>query len=111
MNRVNGISFSSSLLRKMRAVSFVTRLIEQGSVNSDGRRQMLIHGNRAHDEMAQLGVASKLNADWDFLRRLRDVGRAHATAGWRGNSTGCAKNRLSTSRMIFCDPAAGDATP
>lgn len=78
MNRVNEISFSYSLLRKMRAVSFITRLIEQGSVNGDGRRLMLIHATHADDEMAPLGVASKLNANWDFLRQLRNIGRAHA---------------------------------
>ncbi len=81
MNRVTEISFSPSLLRKIRAVSFVTRLIKPGSVTGDGRRQMLIHGTRADDEMARLGVARKLNADWDFLRRWRGIGRAHAD-GW-----------------------------
>jgi NTE family protein len=28
--------------------------------------------------MRDLGVSSKLNADWEFLTRLRDVGRERA---------------------------------
>jgi NTE family protein len=39
---------------------------------------MLIHSIRDDAEMAQLGVATKLNPDWDFLCRLRDAGRARA---------------------------------
>ncbi len=77
----------------MRAVSFMTRLIEQGSVNGDGRRQMLIHGTHADDEMAQLGVASKFNADWDFLRQLRDIGRADAD-GWLARNFGRLRPRI-----------------
>jgi NTE family protein len=32
LNRVNEISFNSSLMREMRAVAFVTRLIDEGQV-------------------------------------------------------------------------------
>ena len=39
---------------------------------------MLIHSIEAEDVMAGLGVSSKLNADWEFLTHLRDVGRARA---------------------------------
>ena len=30
MNRINEISFNSSLMREMRAIAFVTRLIDEG---------------------------------------------------------------------------------
>ncbi|HUN47257.1 MAG TPA: patatin-like phospholipase family protein [Stellaceae bacterium] len=80
MNRINEISFNSSLMREMRAISFVTRLIEDGKVNGDGLRHLLIHSISAEEEMGRLGVASKLNGDWEFLTHLRDIGRDHATA-------------------------------
>ena len=35
----------------------------------------------AEDVMRGLGVASKLNGDWNFLTHLRDLGRTHA-ASW-----------------------------
>jgi NTE family protein len=40
---------------------------------------MLVHSIRDDAAMAELGVATKLNPDWDFLCRLRGSGRAKAT--------------------------------
>jgi len=81
LNRIDEISFNSSLMREMRAIAFVTRLIDQGSVKEGTMKRMLIHSIAAEDFMQQLGVNSKLNADWDFLTHLRDAGRAKA-AEW-----------------------------
>jgi len=81
MNRINEISFNSSLMREMRAVAFVTRLIDEGQVAPGTMKRMLIHSIAADDFMQGLGVNSKLNADWEFLTHLRDVGRAEA-ARW-----------------------------
>ena len=78
MNRINEISFNSSLMREMRAISFVTRLIDEGKVISNDLRRLYIHGISAEDEMNKLGVASKLNGDWGFLTHLRDIGRTCA---------------------------------
>ncbi len=41
---------------------------------------MLIHAIAADDVMQRLGVASKFNADWDFLTRLHGTGRERAQA-------------------------------
>ncbi len=73
LNRINEISFNSSLMREMRAISFVTRLIESGHL--DEGKHVFIHGISDDSLMTGLGVASKLNADWDFLTHLRDAGR------------------------------------
>jgi len=78
LNRLNEVSFNSSLMREMRAIAFVTSLIERGKLSSDEAKQMLIHSVRADEEMVHHGVSSKLNCDWDFLTQLRDKGRAHA---------------------------------
>ena len=78
MNRINEVSFNSSLMREMRAIAFVTSLIERGKLDRTEFRQMLVHSIRSDDEMAELGVSSKLNCDWDFLTHLRDKGRRRA---------------------------------
>lgn len=78
LNRINEISFNSSLMREMRAISFVTSLIQDGKVAKGEMKEMLIHSIRADETMAGLGVSSKLNADWNFLCHLRDRGRAEA---------------------------------
>jgi len=74
-DRMNEISFNSSLMREMRAIEFVTRLIDEGALDGKKYHRMRIHSIRDDAEMSQLGVATKLNPDWDFLCRLRDAGR------------------------------------
>jgi NTE family protein len=78
INRINEISFNSSLLREMRAIAFVTSLIDEGKIKDDSLPHMLIHAIEADDVMQKLGPTSKLNADWSFLQRLRDIGRSRA---------------------------------
>ncbi|MEL6288136.1 MAG: patatin-like phospholipase family protein [Pseudomonadota bacterium] len=78
IDRVNEISFNSSLMREMRAIAFVTELIEKGQIVSRDLRQMLIHSIEAEDLMRDLSAASKLNPEWAMLVRLRDEGRAVA---------------------------------
>jgi NTE family protein len=78
LNRVNEISFNSSLLREMRAIRFVTRLIDDGTIVNGSLRRMRIHCVSADDVISQLSVASKLETDWDFLTSLRDTGRERA---------------------------------
>jgi NTE family protein len=80
LNRVSEISFNSSLMREMRAIAFVTDLIQQGKLARDEMKEMLIHSIRSDAAMCALGISSKYNADWDFLCTLRDNGRREADA-------------------------------
>ncbi len=79
LNRINEISFNSSLMREMRAIAFVTHLIDDGQLDDKKHRRMLIHSIQDEKFMNSLGVTSKMNSDWRFLKELRDVGRACAT--------------------------------
>jgi NTE family protein len=80
LNRVNEISFNSSLMREMRAVAFVAKLIDEGRVKQGEMHRVLIHAIGVDDVMRDLGVASKLNAEWGFLVHLRDIGRERTQA-------------------------------
>ena len=80
MNRINEISFNSSLLREMRAIAFVTKLIDSGADCNQTLKRMHIHAISADAVMQKLSVMSKLNADWEFLTHLRDDGREFASA-------------------------------
>jgi NTE family protein len=91
LNRIDEISFNSSLMREMRAVAFVTRLIDEGNVKDGSMKRMLIHSIAAEDFMQQLGVNSKMNADWEFLTHLRDAGRAKASQWLAANFQHLAK--------------------
>ena len=79
LNRVNEITFNSSLMREMRAIAFATKLIDQGDVSNDALRRMLIHSIETN-EMCDLGVESKLNPNWASLSRLRRIGQDTADA-------------------------------
>lgn len=84
MNRVNEISFNSSLMREMRAIAFVSKLIDDDWVKPEmkGRlSRVLMHAIRSDDVMSAFSVSSKFDTDWDFLTRLRDLGR-QATDLW-----------------------------
>ena len=78
LNRINEISFNSSLMREMRAIAFVTKMIDDGTIEDGKMKRMLIHAIEGQDFMRDLGVSSKMNADWEFLTHLRDVGRERA---------------------------------
>jgi len=77
INRINAISFNSSLMREMRAIAFVTKLIDDGKIVGNSMKRMLIHGIEAADVMAELS-AQQLNADWDNLTYLMGLGRERA---------------------------------
>ncbi len=85
MNRINEISFNSSLMREMRAINFVTDLIEADGVKNGSLKKMHIHGVSAEAEMSKLSVASKLCADWEFLTDLKEIGRKTAESWLAAN--------------------------
>ena len=85
MNRINEISFNSSLMREMRAIAFVTKLIDDGKILDNSMKRMLIHGIEAADVMTELGALNKLNAGWDNLTYLMKVGRVRADAWLQKN--------------------------
>ncbi len=74
MNRLNEISFNSSLMREMRAISFVTDLVDQGKLDSNQYKRINVHWIEAEQQMKGLGVSSKLNARMDFLLHLKEIG-------------------------------------
>lgn len=83
MNRINEISFNSSLLREFRAMAFVTKLIEEGWLKDEykGRlKQIFVHSIRADQALADMSVATKFSLEWSFLTALRDRGRVTAAA-------------------------------
>lgn len=107
MNRLNEISFNSSLLREFRAMAFVARLIEEDWLKDEykGRlKQMYVHSIRADKALADASVASKFSLDWSFLTRLRDRGRATAAA-WLEQHFASINHRSTVDlRAEFLDP-------
>lgn len=83
MNRVNEISFNSSLLRELRAIDFVHKLLDAGWVKDEYRdrlRNIRIHSIRSDVALAEFDVSSKFRTDWRFLTALKEQGRNIADA-------------------------------
>ena len=80
-NRLNEITFNSSLIKELRSVIFVQKLLDDGWIKDEFRdklKNVLIHSVRADNAMSDLSSASKMNSEWGFLTMLRDRGRALA---------------------------------
>lgn len=80
LDRINTLSWNSSLMREMRAIHFVTNLLDTNELNREKYPRVFIHSVDAEETLAKFSVSSKLNPDWDFLCYLRDLGRAKAEA-------------------------------
>jgi NTE family protein len=80
LDRINTLSFNSSLMREMRAINFVSRLIDGGFDDRGRLRRMLLHCVDAEEEMRKLDVSSKLNGSWEFLMYLFELGRQRGAA-------------------------------
>jgi NTE family protein len=74
------LSFNSSLMREMRAIKFVSDLIDCGDLDATRYLRMFIHTIDAEQELAGFDVSSKFNSDLDFLLHLFQLGRAKAAA-------------------------------
>ena len=74
IDRINTLSFNSSLMREMRIIDFVTSLIDDGHLDQEHYKRLLVHVVEAETEMRELSVSSKLNASWDFLMYLFELG-------------------------------------
>ena len=78
MDRINDISFNSSLLDEMRAVNFVSKLLKKEMVPAEKFSDMRLHMINAGDVTMHLSSNSKFNTDWEFLQSLHDAGYEHA---------------------------------
>jgi NTE family protein len=82
MNRVNEITFNSSLLAEYRAIEFVSRLIDQGrlprGIGPGEYRRIKVHRIVLDGEGKAYTADTKLSTDYDFFEMLRDNGRRAA---------------------------------
>jgi NTE family protein len=80
-NRINEITFNSSLIKEVRAISYLKKLIEVGGFEDQMYQNALFHRINADVELEPLSVSSKLNTEWAFLKHLHDVG-FRTTEAW-----------------------------
>ena len=101
LNRVNEITFNSSLLKELRAIDFVRRLLDEGKLAPDDYRRLHVHVIEAQDQIMPLGASSKLNAEWAFLRHLFEIGREAAGVWIERCYEHLGKNSTIDTRAMF----------
>ncbi len=74
-NRINEISFNSSLLRELRAIRFVQRLLQNGTLGQGAMKHVLVHMISDDALMRELSVATKLMPNAFILNQLKEAGR------------------------------------
>lgn len=76
-DRVNEISFNSSLINEMKLIHYRNELIRNGILKSEDKnnREIFIHTISGYDALSQLSYSSKMNTSWEFLLELKEKGR------------------------------------
>jgi NTE family protein len=106
INRLNEISFNSSLIAEMRAIDFVSRLLQQGQLNPKEYKDMRMHLIYPAEHVKTLNASSKMNADWDFFKFLKEIGRATAEVWLQENWKHVGKQSSVDIREKFlCGPS------
>ncbi len=77
-NRLNEISFNASLMKELRAIHFVQRLLEDGTLEWGRMARVYVHMIADDDLMTDLSVATKLIPNPIVLKELFDAGYAAA---------------------------------
>lgn len=77
-NRINEISFNSSLLRELRAINFAQRLLEQEAIGEGAMKRLYVHMIADDALMRDMSVATKMVPTPLTLNRLKAAGRAAA---------------------------------
>lgn len=78
LDRATEISFHSVLLHELKNIALTNRLVETGALK---QKPVYIHRIESQDMLTSMGRSSKLNADWDVLVYLHDLG-VQAAADW-----------------------------
>ncbi|MGI9523764.1 MAG: patatin-like phospholipase family protein [Hyphomicrobiaceae bacterium] len=79
MDRVSEISFNAPLIKELRHLDFVNRCLQRGELSDLGFKPTFLH-RVGGEEIVHLPASTKLNAEWSFLKHLRNIGRATAHA-------------------------------
>jgi len=78
-NRLNEVSFNSSLMKELRLISILRNDAPTHACEASKWGAMRMHCI-ASEAMLEFDQSSKMNAQWSFMTKLRDTGRDAASA-------------------------------
>jgi NTE family protein len=94
-DRINEITFNSSLVKELRSVALLKKLIADEHLPKDRLQghlfrqvdDLLVHRIAADSDLARLGASTKMSAEWSVVSRLHRTGRATANDWLEKNFT------------------------
>jgi NTE family protein len=110
INRVNEISFNTSLVKELRTLALVRRAgVLAPELEAAGADRLFLHLVHVDEEVQDLAASSKLNAEWGYLQELFDRGRRWADLWLRDNFDSIGKASTFDVEQLFEGPAARPA--
>ncbi|MBY0461893.1 MAG: patatin-like phospholipase family protein, partial [Alphaproteobacteria bacterium] len=76
--RLTEITLNGCIVHEMRAIYFITKLIDAGHIKEGALKRINMHMIKNEDAFKNLNLSSALNTDWDFLMMLHNEGRKAA---------------------------------
>jgi NTE family protein len=107
INRVNEISFNTSLVKELRTLAVAKRMA--GGLDGPEVQAVYMHLVHVDEEVQDLSASSKLNAEWSYLRELFDRGRRWADLWLRDHFDAIGERSTFDVEELFEKPAARPA--
>jgi NTE family protein len=104
MNRVNEISFNSSLIKELRSIAVMQRVATEKGIDLGDYGNTYLHLIHADIELQDLSASSKLNAEWSYLKLLFERGR-----GWAETWLETNFDRIGVASTLDLEEIFGDA--
>ncbi|MDP2193115.1 MAG: patatin-like phospholipase family protein [Alphaproteobacteria bacterium] len=78
VDRLKEITYNGCLVREMRAIYFISKLIDDGIVEKGKLPRFNMHMIKSEDTFKKLRLSSATNPRWDFMCALKEEGRKAA---------------------------------
>lgn len=111
MNRINEITFNSSLISEYRAVAFVNKMLNEDWIKKEHReklRHVHLHAIRADLALQAFDISTKFNTSWEFLEYLKLLGRIEARK-WAEKNLGFIGKKTTVELDHFLSQAEADS--
>ncbi|CAO5675584.1 MAG: hypothetical protein HEEMFOPI_00259 [Holosporales bacterium] len=78
VDRLKEITYNGCLVREMRAIYFISKLIDDGLVKEGALRRYRMHVLKSEETFKDLKLSSALNPKWEFITALKAKGQETA---------------------------------
>jgi NTE family protein len=103
VDRLKEITYNGCLVREMRAIHFITTLIDNGTIPEGKMKRVNMHVIKNEEAFKGLNLSSALNTDWDFLTRLHEAGYKTAEGWIERNYETLGTGKPSIDQKMFSD--------